>query len=47
MDEPDTPSCHSSAPPPGLQEMKIHEIKYSWKFKFYIDSNSKTSDLQN
>ena len=26
-----------------LQVMKIHKIKYLWKFKFYIDSNSKTS----
>ena len=26
-----------------LQVTKIREIKYSWKFKFYIVSNSKTS----
>ena len=26
-----------------MHTMKIHKIKYLWKFKFYIDSNSKTS----
>ena len=24
MDEPDTPSCHSSAPPPGLPIVSLH-----------------------